>query len=191
MFINITGAGRETAPVARGGIDSEINEFLNANPGTVELASIGNSLISAQEANFLPAPDMPWRMVVIDDASYVFASTNTQMLVIMAASLILGLVVAAGMIAVVQRLLTPFERAAALAQQLAADQVGTADITQTDDALTQAVMQISTRIEKLAAEMENQRLRIRDNLQIAARISREAALQADMDELMNRVITLI
>jgi GAF domain-containing protein/response regulator RpfG family c-di-GMP phosphodiesterase len=194
VFTNITGAGREFTPTRTGratSVDQLLDQFFKFNTGALELVGVGNLLVSVQRTSFLSAPDMPWRIVVIDDANQVFSATNTEMLIILGASIIVGLGVATGLIAIVGRVLTPFERAAALAQQLAADQAGVPEMTGAQDPLIQAVMQMSGRVQGLAEEMENQRQRIKGNLQIATRISREAALQAGLDELMNRVINLI
>jgi GAF domain-containing protein/CheY-like chemotaxis protein len=194
MFINITGAGRELGPTGSArlsNLDREVSQFLRANSGPLELASAGGMMISARYADFLPAPDMPWRIVVMDNTGQAFASTNRETVVVLGASVLTGLAVAAGLIAVMRRILTPFQRAVDLARQLAANQTDSYETADTDDALTQAVMQMSGRVQSLAAEMENQRQRMRGNLQIATRISREAALQNDLDELLNRVITLI
>ncbi|MAS35308.1 MAG: hypothetical protein CL610_14945 [Anaerolineaceae bacterium] len=193
FFINMTGAGREFAPTNTSPDVRQLAQFLNTNPGTLELASMDDMLISAREVNFLEAADMPWRLVIIDQAGSIFAGNNIQSLLILVASLVIGAGIAMGLVLVVQKALLPFEQASTLAQQLAQSGSASAGPAQPEagDSLTQAIVQMSNQVKVMAQQMESQQQRVKGNLEIAARISREAALQADLDVLMNRVIHMI
>jgi GAF domain-containing protein len=93
---------------------------------------------------------------------------------------------------VLRQALSPFEQATMLAHQLAADNTSSVTTTsESDDALTQSITKLSGRIQVLGTELEDQRRRLRGNLTIAARVSREAAVQADMEVLLTRVVALI
>ncbi len=198
LFVNATGAGRESVPlVVEGQVESlseqQLSQFFNETSISVELVNVGNQLVSTRTVTFLEAPDMPWRLALIDDPNQAFADSNRTSWMVLAFSVAVGFVVVFGLSRILRHMLRPFERAAALAHQ-ATHPDGQAEPAQpvdTDDALTQSIVAMSDRITSLTAEMENQRERLKGNLEIAARVSRETTIESDVDALMNRVVQLI
>ncbi|MBZ0303296.1 MAG: GAF domain-containing protein, partial [Anaerolineae bacterium] len=195
LFVNITGAGREFSPASGGRTGrsgQDLDQFLQQNPGDQSTAGLGNLLISTLTQEFFPAPDMPWRVVLVDDANQVLGSSNFQSVVVLGVSIVVGLGAALGLLSLLRHELSPIARASTLAQQLA---FGEAPLTYQaeagEDALTQAVMRMSERVKEAAAQTDQQRARMTGNLQIATRISREAAVQNDLGTLLNQVVDLI
>ncbi len=179
--------------------------FLSNHPGDLIAQSNSGLVISAQTINFgnenlstawadlRVALDLPWRVVLIDSAVRLFGESNILSLTVFVISLLVGLGISALGTVVLRQALAPLEQATELARQLAADNTSSAPSVSaaTDDQLTQSITKLSGRIQTLGSEIEAERKRLRSNLAVAARVSREASVQADLDTLLTRVITLI
>jgi GAF domain-containing protein/DNA-binding response OmpR family regulator len=197
LFSLNSASSSEEAPGRRANRpSSDIDSFLVANPGVLSVAENGNAIISATLISTFNAPDMPWRLILIDDTSLALSESNTVSTLVLLAALAAGFVVALFINTYLRNSLTPFDRAAVLVQQLARTDMPeqlpavTTQSAQGDD-LIQSIGQIANRIQQLNKSMDDQRSRLTRDVEIAARISRETALLHDLDGLLNRVINLI
>ena len=194
----------ETSNTRVGRTSTDLTTFLSNNPGELAAQPLGGFVISAQELDFSDqnrstvwadlrvALDLPWRVVVIDSSAQVFSTSNFLSIIVFAVALLIGMGVLTFGTFVLRQTLQPVEHATSLAQQLAGD--GAASVSTDDtaaDALTQSITRLSGRIQTVTTTMQEQQQRLQGNLAIAARVSREASAQADMDTLLNRVIALI
>lgn len=176
---------------------SDIDTFLVANPGALSVVESGNAIISATLVTTFNAPDMPWRLTLVDDTPLALSESNTISAIVFLFSLAAGFVVALVVSTFLRNSLTPFDRATALVQQLARidtpEQLpaGVSVPTGQNDDLMQSIGQVANRLQKLNQSMDDQRRRLTRDVEIAARISRETALLNDLDGLLNRVINLI
>ena len=167
-------------------------DFLTTNPDDLETASINNQIVSTSTIDTaLNASDMPWRLVLSDNATLIFGSTNTLSTIVLVLSLAFGVVIAMGLNFALQRTLQPFERAAQLAQQLAGGQADIAAQEGESDVLTLAMSQMSSQIKAITAESETQRRRLQKNLEIATRVSQETTNHDALNTLLNRILDLI
>ena len=189
-----------TADGAEGSLMSnrlgEISAFLNANPGTLTVADSGGHMYSAMPVTLnISASDQPWRLVVMDDPTIIFANDYTASAIIFVVSLVVGVAVALVVNQLLQGALWPMEQARVLAQQAVrndANQPVTlpAGVVAADD-LANSITHMSGRLHEMNKSMENQRKRLTRNIEIAARISRETAMLQDIHALLNRVVDLI
>ncbi len=176
---------------------SNVESFLVDNPGALSVVENENSIISAVLITTFNAPDMPWRLTLVDDTSLALSDSNTLSTLVLLASLAIGFLVALGVSSFLRNSLKPFDRATALVRQLA--RTGMPEqaprqltvASEQDDDLTQSIGQVANRLEKLNQAIDDQRRRLTRDVEIAARISRETALLNDLDGLLNRVINLI
>jgi len=100
-------------------------DFLAETPGDLKTVHIDNQIVSTITLDSsLVAPDMPWRLVVADDAGLIFANSNALSTAVLIVSLLVGGAVAAGLNVALQRMLRPFDRAAALAKDMIARDQG-------------------------------------------------------------------
>lgn len=195
--INLSNASSDAAPGLRPNRrGSDIDVFLAANPGVLSVVEHGNSIISASLITTFNAPDMPWRLILVDDTSVALSESNTLSAVVLLVALAVGFVVALVVNAFLRNWLMPFDQATTLVQQLAhmdtSEQLPTVIIPSVqNDGLIESIGQVANRLQKLNKSMDEQRQRLTRDVEIAARISRETALLNDLDGLLNRVINLI
>jgi GAF domain-containing protein/CheY-like chemotaxis protein len=181
-----------SVPAGRTGrLGVDLEQYLSRTPGDIEAVQQGNMVVSALSAEFFPAVDAPWRLVLVDNVGVVLGASQMRAGLVLAAALIGGTVLALGLGVLLRRWLIPFEQARELAQQIVRDGSAADSPTATDNQLVRAMLTLSDQVRTLAEDMENQQQRLRADLEIATRISREASLQADLDGLLSRVIGLI
>lgn len=163
-----------------------------ANQGQV-LGFVGGYLVSAQDLDIAGTFGLDWQLVFVDDALSVATPTLLTALFV----LLLGGGFVFTALWLVRRaiapILAPVETAGELVHVLARDEapvVGTLASTD-EDALVGAVQQVSQKINHLSAELTRQVRRRNRDVQVAGRIGREMATQADLESLVNRAINLI
>ena len=164
--------------------------FLVDNRGTLTMAEAGPYLLTSTMFEGYNAVDMPWRALVADDTRIIFNDSNLLAGVVLLVSVLVGGVVSITTGTILYRLLSPFDQASQLAQNLA-DRRAAAPVSVAGDDLNQSLTRIAGHLHDLSEEMEEQRQRLTRNLEMAARIGRETAMLSDLDLMLNRAIELI
>ena len=148
-------------------------------------------LASARSLGSLSFADAPLRLVLLETPDALSAANEAALAVLVGA-----LVAGAGVSGVagwaLNRTAAPIERARRLAAQLAeGGTTGKPLSAAPADDLTAALSDVSARLTNLSAEMERQRRRLAHNMELAARVAREAAMLRDLDALANRALALV
>ncbi len=184
------------APVTglRSSRSGDVNDYLLANPGEINVVDVGGQVVSALPVTLgISVADQPWRLVVVDDPAVAFANDYSISAAILAISVMAGVGVAFAINHLLQSALWPMEQARVLAHEATregAEGPVVAPAGMSGD-LVNAITQMSSRLHETNRAMETQRKRLTRNIEIAARVSRETAMLQDLNALLNRVVDLI
>ena len=168
---------------------SALYNYLRDNPDDLNSASFDNSVVSTTNVDLPNLIDGPWRLVLVDDANLAFQETNVLSVMVVVLAVLAGLAAAFLVHYVFRRILRPFEQAARFVNQL--DEGGAELELASDNVFLDSITQMAGRVKAMTAEMEAKRERLRDDLEIAARISGETLQHADLNQLLTRTIDLI
>ncbi|MBZ0293643.1 MAG: GAF domain-containing protein, partial [Anaerolineae bacterium] len=162
--------------------------------GTNTRLSEGSGLVVSTERLHLPVETMntPWKLAVVDNAGTLLGEFHSLILLVLAGSVVSGLVVAIIISRVVENLVAPLDRARVIARRISEERMDAAAVAASgDDDFLNAIQHMSSQLNDLSQTMQIQRRRLSRNLEIAARVSRESAMLNNLDQLLKRVLELI
>ncbi len=175
--------------------EPQLDQILRDHPGALAQHSLGDELLSAQPIQVGFAPDMPWRLLVIDSSGVSVAGGVVRIIGLLLATAAGWALTTAGIRRVLRRRLEPLETVQTVVEQLARGGVNDTPmpVRAADDMgrLLEALAQVSARLNDLTVNAEEQLKRHRRNLERAARISQEVAALDDMHSVINRMIDRI
>ncbi|MBL8162400.1 MAG: GAF domain-containing protein [Anaerolineae bacterium] len=175
--------------------EPELANVLRETEESIDLTTISGNLASVRNILVGSAADMPWRLVLMNVSGSIIPELVTGIIFLLVASVVgFGLTVS-----VVDRLLkqrlSVIGTARAKAVQLAEGRIDDTFAPGTDGdevgQMMDAFSRISLRLHDTTAEIEEYQQRHSRNLEIAAKISRETAMLAETEDLMNRLVELI
>jgi len=181
--------------------DNALFGLLANNFAQLDTVSQGNNILSTRSVSLGESPDMPWRVVIVDNALILYRNSNIAAGLVLGISLLIGVSVVVAGSFFIRRRLRAVDVTSSVIENLdggqlsAAEQMPAALDTSRNDLQD---IQMLNRARGLAKQLQGLNQRIDDqaqeytrNLRIAARISRETATLEDIDELVNRAINLI
>ncbi|MBC7812197.1 MAG: GAF domain-containing protein, partial [Burkholderiales bacterium] len=182
--------------------DLQIARYLRGNLTEFTTQRVDNNLMSARFVPLRNGADMPWRLVLVEDASVALGSTDVLSGVVLVASVVLGVLIILLINAILRQALRPLGEASAAVQQMALNESGASgtvselsDVSDGDQdeigELLRAVHRNSQFLRAKSADLETEIDRRTRNLEIAASISRQTTTLRDVEEILNQTITLI
>ncbi len=163
--------------------------FLHDNSHEMDGAGSGQYVVSVRDLTAPQASDGPWSVVLVDDANIAFQAVNGQAILVIGASLLAGLVLSLLVQYGLRHALRPYEQVTALAAKWRDSDLSAT--TMGNSALAQSITGMAERIKSMSTEVDQRRQRLRDDLDMAARVSEESLQHDSIDSLFERVLTMI
>jgi GAF domain-containing protein/DNA-binding response OmpR family regulator len=176
----------------------DLNDLLNQAVGDYTFETVGEDVFSSATVEIPGALASPWRLLLVDSTSETLLPITLGTVAVAVGFGLVGLVISGVTVLVLRYLLRPLDTATALAQQVtdgsapaAPPSISAGDYGDEIGQLITAFQQLSSEVDQLRTERDDQTQRYTRNIEIAARISRETATLNDVDQLLNQAIDLI
>ncbi len=176
--------------------EPDLSKVIVETPGDLNQFDFNGAILSSVPIRVGGAPDMPWQLILIDSSGLGASGLYLGVAALIGISIVGAALMLNFISGILRRRLSPLLTANELAQQLASGHL--------DDTLPPAAFQddelgalmtsfdrISSRLTGLSGDMEEQITRFTRNLDVAAKVSREATSATDAEQLLVRVIDML